>query len=191
VIDLRFVDGRGRLSFVPDASLTIEIFSAGHFSHVDAVVPATGIDNCPWEPGSLVGERSDKVGGKPAGLQCRPYGYVSVRNAVLFHLPATAEEETAFWAFMYVQEGHRYDKLGIVAFLFNSNWHTPGTFFCSAAILDALQSADWISPLYSPYNKVVPVALADLTCARGATWEVDPRWSTAAADSSVRSSVSH
>lgn len=154
------------------SSWAISLFSAGHFSHVDAIVPTGGVPNIPWDGGSLVGARSDKICGKPAGLQCRPFGYEPVKEAVIFHLPATEEQETAFWAFLYSQEGHKYDKLGILGFVFNTNWHAPGEFFCDAVMLDALQSADWISPCYSPYWKITPVALANLVSANGATWSV-------------------
>jgi hypothetical protein len=165
VITLRFVMGYG------PSSWAIALFSAGHFSHVDAVVPKGGLPNIEWLGGSLVGSRSDRIGGKPPGLQCRPYGYERVKRVVLFHLPATREQVTAFWAFLYSQETHKYDKAGILAFAFNSNLHSPGQFFCSAAMLDALQSADRIRPLYRPYSKTTPVGLADLLAQGGASWE--------------------
>jgi hypothetical protein len=165
-IALRFVLGFDLSSWA------ISVFSAGHFSHVDAIVPAGGIANTPrWKAGSLVGARSDKIGGKPAGLQCRPFGYEKVKQAVIFHLPSTDEQVQAFWAFLYSQEDHAYDKQSIIAYAFNTNWHTPGAFVCSAAILDALQSADWISPLYSSYIKITPVALSNLVSAKGAKWD--------------------
>jgi hypothetical protein len=167
VIDLRFVQGFGFSSWA------IEDFSAGRFSHVDAIVPRGGIPDIPWMPYSLVGERSDKVGGKPPGLNARPYGYESVKKAVIFHLPSSLEQTTAFWAFLYSQEGHAYDKPSIWAYAFNANWHRWGTYVCSAAILNALQSADRMRSLYSPFWKVTPVALANLVSADGATWEDD------------------
>jgi hypothetical protein len=166
MIDLRFVRGYG-----PD-SCAISVVGHGDFSHVDAQVPVEGIPNVPWPAGSLVGSRSDKVGGKPAGLQCRPFGYEKVKKAVTFHLPATEEQSTAFWAHLYSEEGYLYDKPGIIAYAFNTNWHRMGEFYCSAAILDALQAADWIGPLYSQYWEINPVALANLVSARlGVTWE--------------------
>jgi len=170
VINLRFVLGYDLSSWA------IGLFSAGHLSHVDAVVPAGGVELAPlWPGGQLVGSRSDKIGGKPPGLQCRPFGYEKVKAAWLFHLPATEAQERAFWAFMYSQEADAYDTAGILSFVFNSNLHTPGEFFCSAAILDALESADWIAPTYSPYFKITPVALANLVSSRvGVTWEESP-----------------
>ena len=167
MIDLRFVLG------YDCESTAIGVFSAGHLSHVDAVVPAGGISLAPdWAPGDLVGARSDKIGGKPPGLQCRPFGYEKVKSAEVFHLPAAVEQEQSFWAFLYSQEADRYDEWGIVAFAFNTNWHKAGTYFCSAAICDALQSADWMAPTYYAYNKITPVALANLVSSRrGVTWE--------------------
>jgi hypothetical protein len=168
MIDLRFVLG---FDF---ESAAIALFSAGHFSHVDARVPIGGVPNVPWKAGSLVGARSDKIGSKPPGLQCRPADYESVKRAVVFHLPVTALEEQSFWSFLYSQEGKAYDKVGIIAFVFNTNSHEMGNYFCSAAMADALESADWMQPLYSPYWKITPVALANtLSSHIGVTWEIE------------------
>lgn len=151
----------------------IALFSAGHFSHCDAVVPPGGVPGTTWKPGDLVGARSDKVGGKPPGLQCRPFGYEPVKLAVRFYLPMSDEQATAFWAFMVSQEGKGYDKAGIAGFALGDDLHTPGTYFCSAGLLDAEQSADWVPPLYSTFNKIPPVALANLNTALGATWAAE------------------
>jgi hypothetical protein len=170
MINLRFVGGYGL------SSGAIKLFSAGPFSHVDARVPVGGVALAPlWPAGSLVGARSDKIGGKPPGLQCRPFGYEKVKVAVEFHLPATVEQEQAFWASLYSEEADKYDSKGIIAFAFNVNWHSPGEFFCSAAIGNGLESADWMAPTYSPYSKIPPVALANLVSSRaGVTWEDSP-----------------
>jgi hypothetical protein len=56
-IKLRFVRG---LDF---SSRVIAWFSAGHLSHVDAVMP----------DGSLLGARSDVIKGIPTGVQIRQY----------------------------------------------------------------------------------------------------------------------
>lgn len=167
MIGLRAVMGYGPSSGV------IALFSAGHFSHIDARVPPQGIPGIPWAPGSLVGSRSDKIGGKPPGLQSRPYGYERVFRAMNFYLPAKAEQETIFWNHLYSEEGDKYDKAGIFSFVFNSNLHSPGEFFCSAAILDALEACDWMHPTYSPFWKIAPVSLTNLVTSHGAMSEID------------------
>jgi hypothetical protein len=164
-IDLRFVSGFGC------GSGAIREVSHGEFTHVDAVVPKGGIANIEWPEGSLVGARSDKIGGKPAGLQCRPFGYEPVKKAVIFHLAVNNLQEQGFWSFLYSQETHKYDKPSILANVFNANWHAAGHYVCSAAICDALQSADWFKPCYSSWWEIRPVALADMVSANGATWE--------------------
>jgi hypothetical protein len=155
------------------SSWLIALVSAGHFSHIDSRIPPAGIPGIPWAPGSLVGSRSDKIGGQPPGLRCRPYGYERVLRAVYFYLPATPERETIFWNHLYSEEGYAYDKAGILSFLFNSNLHAPGQFFCSAALLDGLEAADWLEPTYSPYWKIAPVSLTNIVSTHGAIAEVD------------------
>lgn len=165
MIDLLFRQGSGL------ASDAIEWISSGDFTHVDAVVPVGGVAGIPWPGGYLVGERSDSVGGQPPGLHCRPPNYEQAKLLVKFHLPALPEQETAFWAMMYSQDGKEYDKKGILGFAFNKDLHTMGLYFCSAVILDGLQSADWGPPLYSPFWRIPPVGLSNLVAFRGAWWE--------------------
>jgi hypothetical protein len=166
-IELRLVSGFGC------GSGAIRLVSHGEFTHVDAVVPKGGIPNIEWPAGSLVGARSDRIGGKPSGLQCRPFGYERVHKAVRFHSPASELQVQGFWSFLYSQEEHKYDKPSILANVFNANWHAAGEYVCSAAICDALQSIDWLKPCYSPWWEIRPQELANMVSSRGATWEPD------------------
>lgn len=94
-------------------------------------------------------------------------------RAVHFYLPATPEQETLFWNHLYSEEGDGYDKAGIASFVFNSNLHSPGEFFCSAVMLDGLEACDWMEPTYSPYWKVEPVQLTNIVATHGAISEID------------------
>ncbi len=92
-----------RLQFVCGDDLSSDViawFSAGHFSHVDALL----------DDGRLLGARSDFVGGKPAGVQIRPADYSKWSRRVIFTLPATPQQEAAYLNFLYGQIGKPYDK---------------------------------------------------------------------------------
>jgi hypothetical protein len=167
MIPLRAVMGYG-----PSSGL-IAWRTNGLFSHIDARVPPGGIANIPWAPGSLVGSRSDKIGGQPPGLRCRPYGYERVLRAMHFYLPATEEQEIIFWNHLYSEDGYAYDKPGILSYVFNSNMHAPGEFYCSAVILDGLEASDWMKPTYQPYWKIAPGPLTDTVTTHGAIAEID------------------
>jgi hypothetical protein len=157
VIRLRAVGGRDW------ESEAIEILSAGHLSHMDA--------QC--DDGTLWGARSDAIGGKPPGVQLRPPNYEPVALEVILAIPVTLEQKQGWYAWWESQEGHKYDALDILSYVFNSEtMHVEGDWICSAACLRAGQSIDIIEwDLYLPYYKFTPVAT---TCQysgiKGVTW---------------------
>ena len=134
------------------ASSAIGWFSAGHLSHVDAILA----------DGGLLGARSDSIGGKPPGVQIRPPGYAYWPLRVVYDIPSTAAQEQQFWTFLYQQIGKPYDKLAIMAFLFNRNWRDGDAWFCSELQARALECAGILKPSLLPANKVTPVMLAEL-----------------------------
>ena len=125
-------------------------FSAGNLSHVDAVL----------SNGYLLGARSDRVGGKPPGVQIRPPNYAKFALKVIMTIPCTGEQEQAFQNFLYAQLGKPYDKTAILGFIVGRNWREDDSWFCSEAIAAALEAAGIFHPLYLAANKITPSALA-------------------------------
>jgi uncharacterized protein YycO len=140
-------------------SSAIALFSAGYFSHVDAVVP-TG----------LLGSRSDAIGGKPPGVQVRPFGYERVKRSLILTIPATCpDQEFAWLKWLGSQIGKPYDSPAIWAFAFGRNWREPDSWFCSELQAAALEQCGIVRSLVFPPNKVTPAELAQIVSALGAT----------------------
>lgn len=151
-----------QLQFVCEAALsseTIAWFSAGHFSHVDAVV-----DN-----GSLLGARSDFVGRQPPGVEIRPWDYARFSRRVVFSIPARPDQKRNFNAFLNRQIGKPYDSQAIWGFVLNRDWREDDSWICSELQAAALEAAGILPPLYLAANKITPVALALVVSAIGAT----------------------
>lgn len=149
-----------RLQFIgmaDPASRLIEWFSAGHFSHVDAVMP----------DGTLLGARSDSVGGKPPGVQIRPQGYEKFQSQVVFEIPTTPEQETKFYSFLRSQLGKHYDKEAIFGFIFDRDWREQDSWICSELQSAALEASGIVPQLYVAANKITPFFLAGIVSAIG------------------------
>lgn len=146
MIRLRFVLGSGW------ASSAISVFSAGHLSHVDAVMP----------DGTLLGARSDNVGGGK-GVRERPNPYETAAKVLWAEITAQPDQEADFYAFLRKQLGKPYDHLSIFAFAINRNWRDDDAWYCSELIAAALEDALILTKtLYLPFNKITPVMLAVL-----------------------------
>jgi hypothetical protein len=180
-----------RLQFVAArdiGSSLIRWFSAGPFSHVDAIVdeaalrllePGTGGAMpagavCLVRPGWLFGSRSDRVGGQPPGVQIRPPGYATFSRRVVATIPATEAQLAGFWRFQRAQLGKPYDSTAIWGFAAGRDWRETDSWYCSedqARALEPPETGSWLDPnkdgagifpepLYLAANKVTPVALA-------------------------------
>ncbi len=149
MINLRFVKGSGW------SSKLITWFSGGHFSHVDAITPEK----------KLLGARSDEVGGRPAGVQIRPFPYESTLDEKTFSIGCTDAEEKLFWDFLYDQLGKPYDEIGIFGFVVGRDWRNESAWFCSELQAAALEYAGVLPRLYSPVNKITPSCLATVLSA--------------------------
>jgi uncharacterized protein YycO len=142
-------------------SRAIAWYSAGHFSHVDLLLP----------DGTLMGARSDSIGGKPPGVQIRPAGYGEPwRERVVMTLQCTELQEQSVIAFFMSQEGKPYDHTAIWGFVAGRDWREEDSWFCSEISAAAIESADIWPPLYTPRNKVMPAVLATMLSAVGAIW---------------------
>jgi hypothetical protein len=152
VIKLQFVLGAGL------SSRAIAWFSAGHFSHVDAVLP----------DGRLLGARSDVICHIPPGVQIRPAFYEKWKERVVMCLNVSPEKEKAFTLFLKQQLFKPYDSTAIWGFLAGRDWRDDRKWFCSELQTAALEIAGISPELYTPRNKVTPAALATVMSAIGA-----------------------
>lgn len=154
-IRLQFVLGDGL------SSRAIAWFGAGHFSHVDAVMP----------DGRLMGARSDWIGFIPPGVEIRPSFYEPWKERVVMVLEVSHEQEAAFWRFGFAQLGKPYDHSAIWGFATGRDWREDDSWFCSECWTGALEVAHVFPDLYTPRNKVMPGTLAALYSAVGARAE--------------------
>jgi hypothetical protein len=141
------------LQFVAEnapSSRLIGWFSAGHLSHVDAVLP----------DGRLFGARSDRAGGQPPGVWARPPGYLRFSRRVVASLPAREEAAGCWRQFLGAQLGKPYDWRAILGFLCNRDWRQDDSWICSELQARALEVAGLAPSLYLAANKITPVALA-------------------------------
>lgn len=143
MIVLQFVSGKDL-----GADL-IKWFSAGGWSHVDAVLRD-----------GLLGARSDCVGGKPAGVQVRDPSYVGDAQVLRVQLECAPAMVDAFEAFLRAQIGKPYDVEGIAGFIFGRDWRDDSAWFCSELVASALEACGFFEyPLAAPTYKVTPAAL--------------------------------
>lgn len=101
----------------------------GGWSHVDAIL----------RDGTLLGARSDSVGGKPPGVQIRPVDYAKWTRRTIIELPCTPYEADTWEAFLRSQVGCGYDKADILGLILGKPLMTAGHWICSALQLDALE----------------------------------------------------
>jgi hypothetical protein len=142
-----------QLQFVCEAALSsraIAWFSAGHLSHVDAVL----------DDGNLLGARDDRVGGKPSGVQIRPQGYIKFSRRVVMTVPTSPLQSKSFYTFLISQIGKPYDKEAIWAFMFNRNWRADDSWICSELVTAAGEKSGILPALYLAANKITPVSCA-------------------------------
>ncbi len=143
------------------SSRAIAWFSAGHFSHVDA------LDS----DGNCLGARSDQIGLVPPGVQVRAPAYETWRQRVVISLEVHPDRYRSFWVFLQKQLGKPYDSTAIWGFASGRDWRDPDSWFCSELQTAALEVAGVIPDLYTPRNKVTPAALATVLSAVGAKWD--------------------
>jgi uncharacterized protein YycO len=138
------------------------MFGAGHFSHCDIVLP----------DGTLLGARSDTIGGKPPGVQIRPDDYEVWSFRVRFTTVCTDKQAADFYDFASAQVGKPYDKLAIFAFVINRNWRDEDAWFCDELDIRCYEVSGLLPIVYTPANKITPVSAATLVSAVAqTTWQ--------------------
>lgn len=130
------------------------------FSHVDLLTPS----------GELLGSRSDSVGGRPPGVQIRPwdYGKKTWIRQVVMTLESTDQQEAVFYSYAFDQLGKPYDTLAIVAFFTGRDWRESDSWFCDELLLACTEQAGLCPQLYLPTNKFNPTGAACVWSALGA-----------------------
>lgn len=116
-----------RFQFVLGASFSSRLISwwgssYNGFSHVDSVL----------SNGDLIGARSDKVGGKPPGVQVRPPNYEKWKRRVVVEIQVAAWQEKAWEKWLKGQVNKPYDKAAILGFILGIPLHDRGHWDCSA-----------------------------------------------------------
>lgn len=130
-------------------SWAIRLYDHGPWSHVDAVLPD-----------GLLGARLDELGGKPAGVQLRPFTYCNFHAISRVFVDCTEDQRAKFYEFLNSQIGKPYDPSAIAGFVFDRDWRNPDSWFCSELQGVALEDAG-IFPhkLALPTNKLTPSGL--------------------------------
>nr|WP_294525704.1 hypothetical protein [uncultured Rhodopila sp.] len=158
-VGYQFVRARGLSSWLiaEDGGMNLP------FSHVDLILPE-----------GLWGARSDRIGGKPPGVQCRPEGYGNKEWIYRYRMTKMVPDEQAdkLYSIARSQEKKPYDKLAILSFIIQRNWRDDDSWICSEyGIWVGEQSGIW-PPLIATPNKVVPNGLALVCSATGFSGEL-------------------
>lgn len=151
---------RIRLQFVLGAGVSSRLIAwygqgYGGYSHVDAVLADD----------TLLGARSDAVGGQRPGVRVRPPGYETWRRRTLVELPGS-ELKFMQWAdALERQIACQYDKQAILGFLLGRREHTKGHWICSALQTHALKHCHLLHRVPIPDSQVTPDNLFTLVTA--------------------------
>lgn len=116
MIAFRFIDGGD-----DPVSLAIKAYQHGDWpTHVDCVMP----------DGSMLGARSDVIGGIPAGVQIRPANYTSFKRSEIIEIHQGFDQP---WLdFLHKQIGKPYDLFDLTAdFVAGRDWRNPDSWWCS------------------------------------------------------------
>lgn len=137
-ISVQFVRGRGWSSQL--------IGWTDMFSHVDLVL----------ETGELLGARSDKLAGRPRGVQIRPPDYEKWSVQMRVEIPCTKEQRAQFYNIALNQLGRPYDSWDILGFVFGRNWREPDSWICSELFMWCLEKTEVADHLWLPTSRITP-----------------------------------
>lgn len=136
---------------------SIAWFGGGEYAHVDCELPDR----------TLLGSRSDAIGGKPAGVQIRPANYAKWVKTVRLVLPCTFYQQQTFHQFIKRQIGKPYDSAAIFGFILGRNWAAPDSYICSELQCSGLLAAGIVEYLYLTANRITPNDLTLIITALG------------------------
>lgn len=153
-----------RLQFVLGADWSSRLIAwygqgYGGFSHVDAVLA----------DGSLLGARSDSVGGKPPGVQVRPHAYAKWKRREVIELDCSALTANRYYTYLESQIGAGYDTADILGLIVGQPIKTPGHWICSAVQFESGEESGALPymPDVEP-QQITPDSLRLMFLARGA-----------------------
>lgn len=134
------------LQFVKDHHFydgIVNFVSHGWPTHVDVVVPVDDGDKIrPQLPDVMTDDGYMLLGARPrGGVMLRPKDYSAFKMIARVTLPATAEQEAAFYGFLADQYGKAYDFLDVAGFAINKFSGPGDKFFCSMLALSAINVA--------------------------------------------------
>lgn len=153
-IGLQFVLGSGL------SSRLIAWYGNGYggFSHVDGIL----------KDGRLLGARSDKVGGQPAGVHIRPPGYEQWTKRTQVTLQVSDSEYDDWEANLRAKIGTPYDTTSILGFITGRQQSTDGHWICSQLQINALQHIKKVPfPLPMPAHQITPNSVLLISAAIG------------------------
>lgn len=131
----------------------------GGYSHVDAVLA----------DGSLIGARSDRIGGVSPGVQHRPANYARWKRRTLVTFPHTEGAYPGWVSWLDRQIGAGYDKGDILGFILGVSLMQEGHWICSALQDAALEQKQLLPPTPIPPQQITPNSLYLMCIAAGAT----------------------
>lgn len=127
----------------------IQFYERGPWSHVDCVLP----------DGSLLGARSDSVGGKPPGVQIRPPDYETWPKRDIVELAATPEQITTWLNFLKSQIGQPYATADLIMqYLTGDGGGTiDSEWWCSKLAARSGEASLWLpKPIGQSVNTITP-----------------------------------
>lgn len=127
----------------------IQAYERGPWSHVDCVL----------QDGSLLGARSDSVGGKPPGVQIRPPDYENWPARDVVELECDQSVSDNWSAFLTHQIGKPYATIDLlVEYLTGSGGGDPnGDWWCSKMAARAGEISLWLpKPIGLGVNAITP-----------------------------------
>lgn len=140
-----------KLQFVLENALSSRIiawYGAAQYSHVD----------CLLDDGTLLGARSDAVGGKPPGVQVRPQGYAKWINRKVMTVSCTSGQKKSYNDFLYSQLEKPYDDLAIWGFFVGRDWREDDSWICSEIQSRAGEVSTILQRLFIPTSRITPPA---------------------------------
>lgn len=126
----------------------IQAYERGPWSHVDCVMP----------DGTLLGARSDSVGGVLPGVQIRPPNYEVWPARDIVEIECSQFIADSWAAFLRRQIGKPYDTIDLLGdFLAGRDWRNPDAWWCSELGAAAGEASLWLpKPIGQAVSFITP-----------------------------------
>lgn len=122
--------------------------------------------------GLLGAQLQDNLGGKPSGVQIRPFDYLSTSgglNPVRVTIECTQGQYDSAMGFARAQVGKPYDAPDLIGnFILGRNWRDPNAWWCSELAIEAVNHGGIFHyPLMATCNHVSPALAYAVTSTYG------------------------